>query len=267
MVGTEPRIHTWERRHPGRIPWVVTLSPKFRPKEQNSSYSCLKSQGEGGEEHSWAPTLCLHFRDSITQPLYQLSSVRCGWDCFAFLVSVMLPYRCRMRTLVLSRVPICLTKDYIFFFQWPYLQHKRFLGQGLNPRHSCYLHCRCGNIRSFNPPPWAGDWTCSSKATWATAVRFLTCGATAGTPLTTTFKGSVAIRCSCKTKPRLMKYKENHCVRFLEKLFKTKADSWGGLLGPFLLFSCFLPGTQLWWLKCQPTSWIIKATLKMEICA
>ena len=36
------------------------------------------------------------------------------------------------------------------------------------------LHHSCGNARPFNPLHWAGDRTCASTATRATAVRFLT---------------------------------------------------------------------------------------------
>ena len=42
----------------------------------------------------------------------------------------------------------------------------------------------CGNMGSFNPLHWAGDWTNASTATQATSAGFLTHGAMAGTPLT-----------------------------------------------------------------------------------
>ena len=55
-------------------------------------------------------------------------------------------------------------------------------GQGLNPSHSCNLCHSCGNAGCFNLLGGAGDWTYASAATWATAVKFLTEGAIAGTP-------------------------------------------------------------------------------------
>ena len=41
---------------------------------------------------------------------------------------------------------------------------------------------QCSNARSFNPLYQAGDWTCASSVTGATAVRFLTHCTTTGTP-------------------------------------------------------------------------------------
>ena len=52
----------------------------------------------------------------------------------------------------------------------------KFLGQGLNPI------LRGGNTGSYNPLSQARDWIHASAATQATAVGFLTHGATAGTP-------------------------------------------------------------------------------------
>ena len=49
----------------------------------------------------------------------------------------------------------------------------KLLGQGLNPRHSCYLHHSCGNAGSFNPLHGAGDRTRTSTVSQASAVRLL----------------------------------------------------------------------------------------------
>ena len=61
----------------------------------------------------------------------------------------------------------------------------KFLGQGLNPSW------RCINTGSFNPLPRVMDWTHAPAATWATAVRFLTYYATAGTALGVSFSLSL----------------------------------------------------------------------------
>ena len=63
---------------------------------------------------------------------------------------------------------------HLFFFSLYGRTHSiwKFLGQGLNPGHSCNLWCSCGNASSFNPMPWAGNWTCTSIATWATQSYF-----------------------------------------------------------------------------------------------
>lgn len=53
----------------------------------------------------------------------------------------------------------------------------KFLGQGLNPSHSYYLHHICINDRSFNPL----CQTCVFSVTQATAVRFLNHGTRART--------------------------------------------------------------------------------------
>ena len=50
----------------------------------------------------------------------------------------------------------------------------KFLGQGLNLRHSSDLHCSYGNAGFFNPLSWARDQTHASTETWAAVVRFLT---------------------------------------------------------------------------------------------
>ena len=54
----------------------------------------------------------------------------------------------------------------------------KFLGQGWNPSRSCL----CGSARSFTPLHPAGDQTCTSAVTEATAVRHLIHCTTAGTP-------------------------------------------------------------------------------------
>ena len=68
-----------------------------------------------------------------------------------------------------------------FFFPW--LPHgiKKFLGQGLNPSHSCDLCHSSGNTGSFNPLHWAGYWT--STASQAAVVVFLTQCTKKGTPV------------------------------------------------------------------------------------
>ena len=53
----------------------------------------------------------------------------------------------------------------ITFFLMAALQHMKFPGQGLNLGHRT-------NTGSFNPLCQAGDQTCTSAATQATAVRF-----------------------------------------------------------------------------------------------
>ena len=57
----------------------------------------------------------------------------------------------------------------------------KFRGQGLNPSHICNLCHSCHNAGSFNTFYQAGDWTCSSTETDATAVRFSTHCTTVGT--------------------------------------------------------------------------------------
>ena len=52
----------------------------------------------------------------------------------------------------------------------------KFLGQGLNPSHSC------SNTRYFNPLCQAGDWTSTSAVTWAPTLEFLTHCTMEGTP-------------------------------------------------------------------------------------
>ena len=42
----------------------------------------------------------------------------------------------------------------------------------MNPKWRCDPGSSCGNAGSFNSLCQAGDWTCTSTATWATAVRF-----------------------------------------------------------------------------------------------
>ena len=72
---------------------------------------------------------------------------------------------------------------FFFFFFFSFLMAApvawKFLGQGLkglNLSHSC------GNTRSLNPLYWAGDQTCVSAVTRATAVGFLTYCTAVGTP-------------------------------------------------------------------------------------
>ena len=68
-------------------------------------------------------------------------------------------------------------KDFVVVVLWLYFQHREvFPGQGLHLSHSS------GNAESFNPLCQARDWTRASTVTWATAVRFPTHCATAGTP-------------------------------------------------------------------------------------
>ena len=58
-----------------------------------------------------------------------------------------------------------------------------FLSQELNLSYSCRPHPSYSNARSFKLLHWAGDQTHTSTANQATAVGFLTHGATARTPI------------------------------------------------------------------------------------
>ena len=60
-----------------------------------------------------------------------------------------------------------------FFFYGCTLGTWKFPGQRLNLSHNCDLYYSCSNAGSFNPLHRAGDWTYTSTATQATAVRFL----------------------------------------------------------------------------------------------
>ena len=72
----------------------------------------------------------------------------------------------------------------IFFFFFNGCSHSlwRFPGQGLNPSHSFDLHHSYSNTGSLNLLCWAWNQTDASRVTQATAVRFLTHCAAAGTP-------------------------------------------------------------------------------------
>ena len=65
---------------------------------------------------------------------------------------------------------------WLFFFLWPYLRHKEAPRLGLNPSYSVT------DVGYFNPLHRAGDLTCTSASTQATAVGFLTHCAVAGPP-------------------------------------------------------------------------------------
>lgn len=55
------------------------------------------------------------------------------------------------------------------------LRHKKLLGQGSDPSHSCNLCCSCGNTGSFNPLCRTGtEWIFTSRAAWAATLRCLT---------------------------------------------------------------------------------------------
>ena len=69
-----------------------------------------------------------------------------------------------------------------FFFNSPTHNIWKFLGQGLNPSHSCDLCHRGGNAGSFNPLRGARNQTYGSAGTQTAAVGFLTYSTTAGTP-------------------------------------------------------------------------------------
>ena len=58
-----------------------------------------------------------------------------------------------------------------------------FLGQRLNPSHSCEVYHSCSNSGYFNQLGWARDWTHISIVIWATAVCFLAHCAKVGTPV------------------------------------------------------------------------------------
>ena len=61
----------------------------------------------------------------------------------------------------------------------------KFLGQGLNPSHSCNLCWVCSSAGSFNLQHQARDQICTSAATQAATAHCTT----AGTPLPPFFKG------------------------------------------------------------------------------
>ena len=64
---------------------------------------------------------------------------------------------------------------HFFFFLWLQPWHApkglwKLPGQGMNPNCSCNLHCSWSTARSFNPLCQAGDWTCASTETRASAI-------------------------------------------------------------------------------------------------
>ena len=66
---------------------------------------------------------------------------------------------------------------YLFLFTYFYghtCSLWKFLGQRLNPSHSCDLHHSCSNARSFNSLHQAGHWTCASAVIQAATDGFLT---------------------------------------------------------------------------------------------
>ena len=69
------------------------------------------------------------------------------------------------------------TKWYLHFFKWPCPWHMEVLDPVLN------LSPSCGNAGPFSPLCHAGDWTCTSVATPATAIGFLTHCTTVGIPV------------------------------------------------------------------------------------
>ena len=71
---------------------------------------------------------------------------------------------------------------YLLFFYGCIHSVQKFPSQGLNQSHSCNQSCSCSNARCFNPLHWARNQTCTSAATQAIAVGFLTHCTTAGTP-------------------------------------------------------------------------------------
>ena len=97
--------------------------------------------------------------------------------------------KCILKSSVLGRdqchQDLCCPLLLIFFFFFlmaASAAHKISQGQGLNLSHSLNLSCSFGNARSFNQLGQTGDQTCTSAATWATAVGLLTFCATGGTP-------------------------------------------------------------------------------------
>ena len=68
--------------------------------------------------------------------------------------------------------------NFYFFMTAPMVYGSSWAGDWV-----CDLQCGSGNARYFNPLGWAGDRTCTSTATRAAAVRFLTHCSTEGTPL------------------------------------------------------------------------------------
>ena len=77
---------------------------------------------------------------------------------------------------------LALTKKYVCIFNGCTCSIWKFLGERLNPSHSCNLCCNCSSAGFFNPLHQAGDQTHASPVTCATAVRFLTHCATVRTP-------------------------------------------------------------------------------------
>ena len=82
----------------------------------------------------------------------------------------------RFITLALWNKPMYPSLSQLFFlvlfcFVFSFLatsQHMEFPGQGSYPSHSCYLHCRCGNVRSLthcaNPAIEPVTWCCRDTA-------------------------------------------------------------------------------------------------------
>ena len=85
----------------------------------------------------------------------------------------------------------CMSSPTYFYFYGHNHCIWRFLDQELNLSHSydlCHIH---SNAESFNPLHEAGNQTCTSAVTQATAVGFLNHCTTAGTPSPPTFKGNL----------------------------------------------------------------------------
>ena len=70
---------------------------------------------------------------------------------------------------------------FLFLCLWLYPQHMEFPRLGTESKPWFQLYCNCSNAGYFNPLHQARDWTHTSTAIWATAVRFLTHCATART--------------------------------------------------------------------------------------
>ena len=80
-----------------------------------------------------------------------------------------------------SELSLLLT--FIFIFLWPHLRHREVPQPGIESKpplpHTSQLWQY--HMYPLTYCQWAGDWTCPSAATGATAVKFLTHYATAGT--------------------------------------------------------------------------------------
>ena len=74
---------------------------------------------------------------------------------------------------------------YVCMYVWPHSWHMEVPGLGIESKPQLQ------QCQILNPLCRAGDQTCATTATQATAVRFVTHCATAGTPIMTIFKSGI----------------------------------------------------------------------------